>query len=222
MKEPCRSVGFCFGFSGGKESLSRSDAGCLPKSNEEIRLHSLRIGGGPRANLSLYLRFTVLDFFEIRWRPPILCLLAVIVQYYGLRDLTRAAASANWPKAPGKIASSQTVEHQRYRPSIAYTYIVEGKAYNGGTYRFGDTSYWKRKKAEAAVCAYTPGTAVLVSFNPSNPQTSVLEPGITADAWSPLEWTLPTFFVAAWLVKRDLKRVRARRLMQAKRPKPLK
>jgi uncharacterized protein DUF3592 len=159
-----------------------------------------------------------MDFLEIPYRPPLLCLLAIIVLGYGLRDLTRAAASANWPKAPGRIVSSQTVEHRRYRPSIDYTYVVAGTTYRGNTYRFGDTSYWKREKADAAAHAYAPGKDVLVSFNTSNPQVSVLEPGVTADALWPLGWSVPLVLIAAFSVKRELQRIRAQRLIESKRP----
>ena len=82
----------------------------------------------------------------------------------------------------------------------------------------GDTYYWKRHTAEPAVQTYAPGSTVFVSFDPSRPERSVLEPGVTPDAVSRIEWFLPILLIAAWMVRMDLKRVRARRLIQSKRP----
>ena len=98
------------------------------------------------------------------------------------------------------------------------TGLVGNTTYTGNTYRWGDTFYWKRETAEAAVQTYAPGSTVFISFDPSRPERSVLEPGFTADALSRIKWFLPLLVIAVWWVRMDLKRVRARRLIQSKRP----
>ncbi len=106
----------------------------------------------------------------------------------------------------------------RYHPSITYAYVVGNTTYTGNTYRFGDTFYWKREKAEAAARAYAPGSTALISYDPSCPERSAVEPGVTADALSRVAWFVPLLFIGMWWVRMDLKRVRTRHLIQSKRP----
>ena len=160
----------------------------------------------------------MMDVLEIKWRGPIVLLGSLILLSYSTVDLLQAISSAKWPKAPGRILTSQIVTWRFYHPSITYVYTVGNTNYTGNTYRLGDTFYWKRQKAETAVQTYAPGSTVFVSFDPSRPERSVLEPGVTPDAVSPIEWSLPVLLIAAWMVRMDLKRVRARHLIQSKRP----
>lgn len=158
------------------------------------------------------------EFLEIKWRAPIVLLLSLVVLSYSAVDLLQATSSAKWPKAPGKILSSQIIARRHHHPSITYAYVVGDTAYTGNTYRFGDTFYWKRQTAETAVQAYAPESTAFIAFDPSSPDRSVLEPGFTADALSRIEWSLPLFLIALWWMKVDLKRVRALHLIQSKRP----
>ena len=146
-------------------------------------------------------------------------LASLVVLSYGAVDLLQAMSTAKWPKAPGKILTSHMVRpRSRYHPSITYVYVVGNTNYTGNTYRLGDTYYWKRQTAEAAVQTYAPGSTVFVSFDPSRPERSVLEPGVTTDALSRIEWFLPILFISIWWVRSDFKRVRSRHLIQSKRP----
>lgn len=160
----------------------------------------------------------VTEFLEIKWRAPVVLLVSLVVLSYGAVDLLPAISSARWPKAPSRILTSQIVSRRFYHPSITYVYVVGTTNYTGNTYRFGGTYYWKRRTAEAAVQTYAPGLTVFVSFDPSRPERSVLEPGLTPDAVSRIEWFLPLSLIALWWVRMDLKRVRARHLIQSKRP----
>jgi len=144
------------------------------------------------------------------------CFMASLISHM---DFSHAISSTKWPKAPGRILTSQIVQpRRRYHPSISYAYVVGDTTYTGNTYRWADTFYWKRETAEAAVQTYAPGSTVFITFDPSRPERSVLEPGFTADALSRIKWFLPLLVIAVWWVRMDLKRVRARRLIQSKRP----
>lgn len=160
----------------------------------------------------------MMDVLEIKWRGPIVLLGSLVILSYGAVDLLQAISSAKWPKAPGKIWTSQIVARRFYHPSITYVYTAGNTTYTGNTYRLGDTYYWKRQTAETAVQTYAPGSTVFVSFDPSRPERSALEAGFTPDTFSRTEWSLPLFLIALWGVRMDLKRVRARRLIQSKRP----
>ncbi len=158
-------------------------------------------------------------FLEIKWKAPIVLLASLVVLSYSAVDFLQAVFREKWPKAPGKILTSQIVVPRRfYHPSITYVYTVGNTTYTGNTYRFGDPFYWKRQKAETALQAYAPGATVFVSFDPSRPEKSALEAGFTPDTVSRIEWFLPLFLIALWWVRADLKRVRARHLIQSKRP----
>lgn len=120
----------------------------------------------------------VTEFLEVRWSPVILILVSIGVLFYGTFDFSHAISSTKWPKAPGRILTSQIVQpRSRYHPSINYAYVVGNTTYTGNTYRWGDTFYWKRETAEAAVQTYAPGSTVFISFDPSRPERSVLETG---------------------------------------------
>jgi hypothetical protein len=160
----------------------------------------------------------VTEILEIKWRGPVVLAGSLVLLSDGAVDLLQAISSAKWPKAPGRILTSQIVSGRFYHPAITYVYTVGNTSYTGNTYRWGDTYYWKRQTAEPAVQTYAPGSTVFVSFDPSRPERSVLEPGVTPDAVSRIEWFLPILLIAAWMVRMDLKRVRARRLIQSKRP----
>jgi Protein of unknown function (DUF3592) len=126
----------------------------------------------------------VTAFLEVRWRPLILVLVSIGVLFYGIFDFLYAISSTKWPKAPGRILTSQIVQpRSRYHPSISYAYMVGNTTYTGNTYCWGDTFYWKWETAEAVLQAYAPGSIVFISFDPSRPERSVLEPGFTADAF---------------------------------------
>jgi Protein of unknown function (DUF3592) len=160
----------------------------------------------------------VTEFLETKWRGPIVLLGSLVLLSYSTVDLLQAISGTKWPKAPGRILTSQIVTRRFYHPSITYVYTVGNTNYTGNAYRLGDTFYWKRQTAETAVKTYAPGSTVFVSFDPSRPERSVLEPGVTPDAVSPIEWFLPIFLFAAWMVRKDMRRVRARHLIQSKRP----
>jgi hypothetical protein len=160
----------------------------------------------------------VTDFLEIEWRAPIALLGSLVLLSYGAVDLSQAISSAKWPKAPGRILSCQIVGRRFYHPSITYVYTVENTTHTGNTYRLGDPFYWKRQTAETAAQTYAPGSTVFVSFDPSRPEKSALEAGFTPDTFRRIEWSLPVFLITLWMVRMDLKRVRARRLIQSQRP----
>ena len=85
-------------------------------------------------------------------------------------DFSHAISSTKWPKAPGRILTSQIVQpRSRYHPSIIYAYVVGNTTYTGNTYRWANRFYWKREKAGAAVtnlCSGVDRFYFLRSFSP--------------------------------------------------------
>jgi hypothetical protein len=75
-----------------------------------------------------------------------LVLVSIGVLFYGIFDFSHVISSTKWPKAPGRILTSQIVQpRSRYHPSIRYAYVVGNTTYTGNTYRWGYTFYWKRE-----------------------------------------------------------------------------
>lgn len=105
---------------------------------------------------------------------------------YSSRDLIRLGlASYKWPKTEGTIIDSrddsfiidgidrnQGVGPVKYKETVHdYVYEVAGTMYKGKTYCFGG-------HAENAGAAYLIGTKVPVYYDPKNPESAVLRPGL--------------------------------------------
>lgn len=111
------------------------------------------------------------------------------LSYWGWSVLQKARASASWPNVSGQITSS-SVSHSTdsegadsYTPSVAYRYTVNDQQYSGYQIKFGETSYSSESKAELVVARYPAGATVPIYYNPSDPDTAVLEPGVTSGSY---------------------------------------
>lgn len=109
--------------------------------------------------------------------------------YWGWGVLQNARASAGWPAVSGQITSS-SVSHSTdsegadsYTPSVGYRYVVNDQQYTGSRIKFGETSYNKESEADAVVARYPAGTTVPIYYNPADPATAVLEPGVTSGSY---------------------------------------
>lgn len=97
----------------------------------------------------------------------------------------KAKAAQSWPVAVGRVLTSEVVVEERddsmqsgttwYNPVVTYTYSVTGRELEGRRLRFGNPRMARRKKAEAAVAAYPPGSSTPVRYNPDKPEEAVLE-----------------------------------------------
>lgn len=102
-----------------------------------------------------------------------------------------AAASADWPSVEGRLAKiglserkSSTyagrigtrTESVSYGIDVEYDYRVSGRTYRGQQFSFeprsGDREYWEAKTRK-----FKTGSPVSVYYDPSNPESSVLETG---------------------------------------------
>jgi hypothetical protein len=106
--------------------------------------------------------------------------------YKGALLTVEASQSASWPTADGQIIASQVrraVTQGRhsgrsYEPAIDYTYAVAGTNYTGTMVAPGRT--WGSKSSYAAVKLHPSGAKAVVCYDPANPSTSVLNPGLHA------------------------------------------
>ena len=116
-----------------------------------------------------------------------------------------AQASLDWPTADGVITAARTVSTSggprgapRTEARIEYSYTVNGGVYRNDVLSFGGNSTRFGDKPQDIVAGYREGLAVRVSYDPTNPRQSVLEPG--AEASSTLLWLMISFGGACILV----------------------
>ena len=91
-----------------------------------------------------------------------------------------AKAARHWPVAPGIMLATRVDDPApggpaRWRPLVHYRYRVGDRDYEGTQLRPGETNAASAEAAHAMVGRYPPGSQIMVRFNPSRPEESVLE-----------------------------------------------
>lgn len=120
---------------------------------------------------------------------------------------SRIKASAAWPAVDGEVVSSAVaLDSSRirgggynvtYRADIHYRYVVSSKSYESSTFTFGvPHSFASRAEADAEVARLAVGRHVEVRYDPSDPATSCLEPGVVPDTIKLLGWMTGAFTLA--------------------------
>ena len=109
----------------------------------------------------------------------------------GLWCLWNGVRSRKWPTVPGIVLHSD-IEGQSdsegsgsYRVRILYRYEVSGRQYLGKRVYFGQAILWTGSfdRLLSKTGRYNPGTPVQVHFHKKWPSLSVLQPGMTLEAW---------------------------------------
>ena len=94
-----------------------------------------------------------------------------------------AALSTNWPKASGKIFSSEVVRHQDrndewYEAVVEYTYEVDSKSYRGDRIAWTPSSFGTKSEARKYLDdRYPGGRTIDVHYDPYHPNRVCLVPG---------------------------------------------
>ena len=106
----------------------------------------------------------------------------------------QALLTKNWPATVGKVLRSGVGTEVREPPSgrrqtwvlhraeVVYEYQVGGEKYSASTVYVGNASVGPRQ-AQRIANRYPPGADVLVHFNPADPKTAVLIPGVPPRLW---------------------------------------
>jgi hypothetical protein len=123
--------------------------------------------------------------------------MSVLFLTLGVWDLYFTIVSEHWPTAPGRITESYVTAPRRdsraygvWHLNLKYEFIVNGVLHTGGTYRFGGESFFSQKAAYVVAGRYSPGEEVKVFYDSSNPDRTVLVPGVESDSW--VEFTFCT------------------------------
>jgi hypothetical protein len=119
--------------------------------------------------------------------------IGIILSIIGYITWNKARVSTSWPAVPGRIlnASVDRVRERnrdsdgdvsietKYEVDVSYEYTVEGREYVGDTIQFGLSDRMSNSaRAYSIVNQYPQGTEVDVYVDPSQPSTSVLQPGV--------------------------------------------
>ncbi len=106
----------------------------------------------------------------------------------GGREMFHAVQSWSWPTANGVISLSTISERENdeggttYKADVRYRFQVDGRSFRGDTLAFGCFGA-PRAFAVKDSGQYTKGEEVSVYYDPSNPNISVLDPGVHASTW---------------------------------------
>lgn len=129
-------------------------------------------------------------------------LVAAGTLWWGITTVRNASVSRNWPAVSGTITASQvTISTDKngttYSADVQYKYVVNDRWYTAGTVNFGEYGSSNRGRADKIVARYPPGSPVTVYYNPDDPNTAVLEPGVTWGSYFSIFMALLFFIVPA-------------------------
>ena len=93
--------------------------------------------------------------------------------------LLSARASRSWPETEGFIIESRLSSNSTYcRPVINYRYMVNGQSFVGDDLVAGPQDHYGSHEAQAEIDRYPVGRKVAVFYDPANPSTCCIEPGV--------------------------------------------
>lgn len=96
-----------------------------------------------------------------------------------IRRIRLGLNSQNWPTAPGRVTHSEIKRDDGYIFKVEYRYEVNGVSQYGDILEAGRNEY-SRDQAEALAQSYAVGSDVEVHYDPADPSTSVLRPGVAS------------------------------------------
>lgn len=108
------------------------------------------------------------------------------ISIWGWSVLQNARVSESWPATDGEVVSSNVrvstdEDGTSYFGDVTYSYVVNDARYTSDNVSFGQYGSSDRGHAEEIVAKYPAGSGVTVRYDPADPETAVLEPGVT---WS--------------------------------------
>ena len=109
--------------------------------------------------------------------------------YSGVSELMLARASEGWPTADGVIVNSGVEYHDSdegsgtYHAEVSYDYKVDGVEMDNDVVAYGEYGSSNSGHAKGIVSRYPEGKVVKVYYKPDEVAESVLEPGVSGQAY---------------------------------------
>lgn len=136
----------------------------------------------------------------------IFIIVGLILTIIGKNSVGTAKASLEWPTAQGQIVTSEmdmrreksggsTARHYQYRPNILYEYSVDGARYTSKKVAVVGMTSRDQKDIKPILRRYKEGSSVTVYYNPEDPKSAILEPGVTWRTYMPLGLGILFFMV---------------------------
>jgi hypothetical protein len=132
----------------------------------------------------------------VTWFCGVFTLIGIVVAILSTRTLFRAKESGSWPFTNGRIKESIIGRASRdgrgsFKPLITYIYSVDQIEYENDLISYGLGHYsGSIEFARRYIDRYPENASINVYYNPFFPKTSVLEPGLTKNAFIPLGFGL--------------------------------
>jgi hypothetical protein len=121
-------------------------------------------------------------------------LIGAVIALYGGCQVKEGLATSSWPTVEGVITASSTTSKREsasigsgrttvYRAKVEYTYEVNGERIVGD--RITVRSRWRgnSRAADDDRMKYRRDAAVTVHYDPADPGSSVLEPGVNTSSY---------------------------------------
>ncbi len=114
-----------------------------------------------------------------------------VFTFGGLRDVLKTRESTAWPTVQGTITESYVRERRRsgdrdYFPEIRYRYVVNDQMYESDRVKFSFARNSGHSNARRVVNQYPVGQEVTVYYDPTMPETAVLETEVTSQTYGTL------------------------------------
>jgi len=149
-----------------------------------------------------------LQTHHIEW-IRLICLVGLVAVVFATPHYRRIHGSMEWPTVIAVVQSNEIrVRLHRgdsfFIPRIRYRYSIHGVAFSGSALSFArrEPSFRDRTGAEYVLLSYPTGSELKVHYNPSNPEESVVNPGLS-DEQRVLVWmscVLMLFFSSCILI----------------------
>lgn len=127
-----------------------------------------------------------MQFFVSKVFPLIFVVVGLALFLIYLPGLLDAHASKSWPSAKGivtqsEIGSTPSSASRRgtYFPVVHYEFSINGTTYTGDNVTFDLDKSGNAIRARDTIKRYTKGQDVTVYYRPNEPETCLLEPGIS-------------------------------------------
>ncbi|BBL74510.1 DUF3592 domain-containing protein [Methylomagnum ishizawai] len=113
--------------------------------------------------------------------PAFTAFLGIILLLSGHGNIKQAWQSLSWPSVDGEILYSDVVMASgvgQYQAIVKFQYSVDSEQYIGDTIAFTQAYSRDKSSLQNLVAAYPIGSNPKVYYDPKNPSTSVLKPGL--------------------------------------------
>jgi hypothetical protein len=139
--------------------------------------------------------------FSSRGAILFLLVLATLAPTAALPRYFRAKNSATWPQAQGIITSSHLVagrfkQTKGYRAEIQYRYQAGATEYLSSRRSFENVHLATQAASQNVIDTYPVGKTVTVFYDPKNPASALLEPGLPSEMT--MLYKMDLFLIAAF------------------------